>query len=392
MLDSNGFKKKTYDNLLSEMSTHAKELFGADANVTERGVLGRLLRIMAWFLSLSWQAIEAVYHSGFRSSAEEKNLDKLLPYAGITRNLADYATGEVLLKGTPNYTQEAGLVVGTPNDIDFEIYEDVTLDSKGEALVKIVCAQIGSIGNVPAGAINVIVTPNSNITSVTNLHDTKGGRERETDQEARERANITVEGLGSGTTAAIRAELLKISDVRAAFVIENDTLITDAYGTPGKSVQSFVLGGSDVDVAQAILRKKSGGIRPYGTTTTIAYDVGGHPHEVGFTRASEKRIYARITLKTDTSFTTNGEDLVKDALVGYIGGVRTNNTLAMGLNMGEKVIYAKALANVISVNGVTDADLEFSTDGVIYGTENIETLIYEVAQIDATDIEVTLNV
>ena len=38
MLDRNGFKRKTYDDLLNEMSAKAKEYFGADANVSERAL------------------------------------------------------------------------------------------------------------------------------------------------------------------------------------------------------------------------------------------------------------------------------------------------------------------------------------------------------------------
>ncbi|WP_332649650.1 baseplate J/gp47 family protein [Lysinibacillus sp. 54212] len=392
MLDRNGFKRKTYDDLLNDMTSKAQELFGANANVSERGVLGRLLRIMAWFLSLAWQAIEAVFHSGFRNSAEGTNLDKLLPYAGITRNLAQYATGEVKLTGTPEYTEPAGFIVGTANNINFETIEDVTLDINGDGYAKVVCTEIGTIGNVGVGLINVIVNPNADITAVTNLSKTSGGREKETDQEARERADITVEGLGSGTPAAVRAELLKISDVRAAFVVENDTLVTDIYGTPGKALQSFVLGGDDNEIAQAIIRKKAGGIRAYGTTVINATDIGGYTHPIGFTRASVVRIYAKITLSTDATFTANGESDVKNALINYIGGTRTDGSVVAGLTMGEKVVFAKGLAHIMGVDGVTDANLTLSTDGLLYDENNIDISIYEVAQLNAADIEVTINV
>jgi len=392
VLDANGFKRKTYDELLEDISTKAKEYFGANANVSSRAALGIFIRIMAWFLSLAYQAIEAVYHSGFRSSAEGVQLDKLLPLAGTQRLQAEYATVPVTLTGTPNYTEPAGFIVGTENDVNFETLEDCTLDENGVGTVEAVCTQIGSVGMVAANRITIIVNPSADITSVTNLVSSSGGRDKETDLEARERSDVTVEGQGSGTTAAVRAELLKISDVRAAFVIENDTMATDIYNTPGKALQAFVLGGSDEDVAQAILRKKAGGIQAYGTTIITAKDIGGHPHPVGFTRAVEKRVYAKITLTTDVTFTATGEDDVKNALVGYVGGERTNSSITGGLSMGEDVIYAKALAHIMKITGVVDADLTLSLNGTTYNTNNISIAISEVAQLDAVDIEVTYRV
>ncbi len=392
MLDRNGFKRKTYNDLINDMEDKAKELFGADANTSERSVLGIILRIMAWFFSLAWMAIEAVYHSGYRKSAEGKNLDKLLPYAGITRILADYAMGEVVLTGTPNYTQEAGFIVGTQSDINFETIEDVTLDESGIGTVQVVATEIGSRGNVGANAITVIVEPNADIELVNNIEPTTGGRENETDQEARERADITTEGMGSGTVASINTELLKIDTVRAAHVNENDTLTTNSYGTPGKALQAFVLGGSDEEVAQAILYKKAGGIQAYGTTVVRMSDVSGHEQAIGFTRAEEINVYAKINVSTDNTFEAEGEREIKNTLVRYIGGERTDGALDRGLNMGQSVIYAKALAHVINVTGVTDAELELSIDGTSYSHNNIDVDVFEVAQIHADDIEVTINV
>lgn len=392
MLDANGFKRKTYDDLLKDISSKAKEQFGANANVSSRAALGIFIRIMAWFLSLAWQAIEAVYHSGYRHSAEGVQLDKLLPLAGTQRLQAEYATVTVTLTGTPNYTEPAGFIVGTENDVNFETVEDCTLNEQGVGTVEAVCTQIGSVGMVAANRITVIVNPSADIASVTNLVASSGGRDKETDVEARERSDVTVEGQGSGTTAAVRAELLKISDVRAAFVIENDTMDTDVYGTPGKSLQAMVLGGSDEQIAQAILRKKAGGIQAYGTTVIPTKDIGGHEHLIGFTRAVEKRVYAKVTLTTDSTFTSTGENDVKNALVGYIGGERTNLSVTGGLSMGKDVIYAKALVHIMRITGVADAEVTLSLDGITYNTDNIAIAINEVAQLDATDIEVTYHV
>lgn len=393
MLDRDGFKRKTYDELLTDMSAKAKEGFGADANVSERAFLGILLRIMAWFLSLAWMAIEQVYHGSYRKSAEGVQLDKLLPYAGITRNLEEYAFGQVTLTGTPLYTVESGFLVGKINsDITYETIGSVTLDSNGIGTVDIVCTEVGSIGNTPAGTITEIINPNANVDSVINSVKVDGGREKETDTEARTRANITVEGIGNGTTAAVRRAILNVTSIRAAQVIENYSDETDSYGTPSRGIQAFVLGGRDEDIAQAILDSKAGGINPYGTTTVTVADDSNNSQIMRFTRAVEVNLFAQVVIDTNNTFENDGIDKVKNALVQYIGGADTESQLYAGLNMGEKVVLAKGMFAILQVPGVTDVSLQLSTDGINFVEDNIILTIAQVAQIDAANIEVTVNV
>lgn len=391
-LDRNGFKRKSYSDLVDSMSAKAKEKFGADANTSERSVLGIIIRIMAWFFSLLWQDTEDVYHSAYRKTAEGVQLDMLLPYAGITRNLADFAYGQIEIKGTPNHFIESGFLVSTNNDIFFETLYDLTLNSEGKGTVEIVALDVGAIGNVGANTITQIVNPDANITSVNNPSKTNGGREKETDTEARERADITVEGIGSATTAAIRTNLLKISSIRAAKVIENYKDVVDQYGTPPRSIQAFVLGGSDEEIAKAIHEKKAGGIQPYGTTYVDVLDLSGDVKQIGFTRADEVNVFIKVNVTTNTSFTSNGVNQIKTALIRYVGGTDINNNTYSGLNMGDDVIVSRLIARTYSVDGIEDVMIEVSTDGINYNDSNVVIGLQEVAQTHFDNIEVTVNV
>ena len=391
-LDKNGFKRKSYSDLVDSMSAKAKEKFGADANTSERSVLGIIIRIMAWFFSLLWQDTEDVYHSAYRKTAEGAQLDMLLPYAGITRNLADFAYGQIEIKGTPNHFIESGFLASTNNDVFFETIYDLTLGSDGKGTVAIVALDVGAIGNVGANKITQIVNPDADIISVYNPLKTNGGREKETDAEARERADITVEGIGSATTAAIRANLLKISSIRAAKVIENYIDVVDQYGTPPRSIQAFVLGGSDEEIAKAIHEKKAGGIQPYGTTYVDVLDLSGDVKQIGFTRANEVNVFIKVNVTTKTSFTSNGVDQIKTALIRYVGGTDINNNTYSGLNMGDDVIVSRLIARTYSVDGIEDVTIEVSTDGINFNDSNVVIGLQEVAQTHFNNIEVTVNV
>ncbi len=391
-LDKNGFKRKSYSDLVDSMSAKAKEKFGADANTSERSVLGIIIRIMAWFFSLLWQDTEDVYHSAYRKTAEGVQLDMLLPYAGITRNLADFSYGEIEIIGTPNHFIESGFLASTNSDVFFETIYDLTLDTEGKGTVEIVALDVGAIGNVGANTITQIVNPDADIISVNNPSKTNGGREKETDVEARERADITVEGIGSATTAAIRANLLKISSIRAAKVIENFKDEVDQYGTPPRAIQAFVLGGGDEEVAKAIHEKKAGGIQPYGTTYVDVIDLSGDIKQIGFTRANEVNIFIKVSVTTNTSFTFDGVNQIKTALIRYVGGTDANNNAYSGLNMGEDVVVARLNAITFSVDGIEDVKVEVSKDGVKYDDSNVVIALQEVAQTHFKDIEVILHV
>lgn len=391
-LDKTGFKRKTYSELVDSMSAKAKEKFGADANTTERSVLGIIIRIMAWFFSLLWQDTEDVYHSAYRKTAEGNQLDMLLPYAGITRNLADFSYGQIEVIGTPNHFIESGFLVSTENDIYFETLYDLTLNEEGKGFVDIVAYEIGARGNVGANTITQIINPDADIIRVNNPLKTNGGREKETDAEARERADITVEGIGSATTAAIRTNLLKISSIRAAKVIENYKDEVDQYGTPPRSIQAFVLGGSDEEIAKAIHEKKAGGIQPYGTTYVDVLDLSGEVKQIGFTRANEVNVYIKVNVTTNTSFTANGVNQIKTALVKYVGGTDANNNTYAGLNMGDDVVVSRLIAKTYSVDGIEDVIVEVSNDGINYNDSNVIIGLQEVAQTHFNDIEVTVNV
>lgn len=391
-LTKEGFKRKTYEDLLNDMSVSAKEKFGQDANVSERSVLGILIRIMAWFMSMLWQDVEHTYHSGYRKTAEGAQLDMLLPFAGMTRRPAEHAYGFIEISGTPGTVIPAGFLVSTKAEVIYMTMQEASIYADGKVTIPVVSEEMGYIGNTDRNTVVEIVNPTSGVDSVTNHSMITGGRERETDQEARTRADLSVEGLGAGTTAAIRTELLGTDGVRSAKVIENYTDYVDQYGTPPRSIQTFVLGGENEDVAHSIHKKKAAGIQPYGSTYVMIQDEAGFDKKIGFTRAEAINVHVRAQVKVNSSFPSDGQDRIISAIVAYIGGVDKDSTLYAGLNMGDSVIESRLVSRIFSVDGVEDVTVTLSKDGANYTEANISIGMQQVAQIAAPAVEVRLNV
>jgi uncharacterized phage protein gp47/JayE len=388
VLDRNGFKRKRYSDLVDDMTLKAKELFGEDINVSERSFLGIIIRLFAWFLAIMWEIAEKVYNSGYMHKAEGIQMDRKAWEFGITRLQEAHAQGTIEIHGTPGFVVEEGTLFETESGILFELAGDVTLDENGLGTGDIVCTEPGTKGNVAANTITIVSNPNENITSVTNPEPVTGGRERETDAEFLERYQQTLSGLGSNNTDSIRAELLKLNGVRAAVVIENDESTPDEAGRPPHSISAYVLGGDPQEIAQAIFKKKAGGIKTHGTEQVQVLDMAGYPHTIRFSWVTEVPIAIQATIHKNSSFPVDGVQQIKTQFIKYIGGEDADGTFYTGLNAGEPVVVFKLLKQLDGIEGIDDVELLVGIKGQTLGTENIPIDFTQVAQISHTDIEV----
>lgn len=388
MLDGTGFKRKTYNDLQIEMDQRARELFGDDINTSERSPIGILIRLFAWFLSKTWELAEKVYNSGFVTKAEGVQLDNLTPLYN-TQRIAEQASSVTLtLTGTPGYTVLTGTQFATENDILFTLTEDITFNGSGNGSGVAVASESGATGNVLANTITVQAEPDVDVLTVTNAENATGGREIETDAELVNRLLDSSAANGSGTVDSIRSRLLGITGVRAASVIENNTMDTVDGNVP-KSIHAYVLGGNAQDVANAIFEKKAAGIATNGAQNISVLDASGNTQLIRFDYAVQVPIYVNANVTTTSAYPANGDALVEDAIIRYIGGLAQDGTEYNGLGMGDDVVWTKLVQTILSqVDGVDDVDLTIGIDPGALGTSNIVIDPEEVAQTDVEKVAV----
>jgi len=351
----NGFYKKDRETILKEMENAAKNLFGDDINLSEKSPLGIILKIISYALALLWFVMEKVYNSWWVSTATEQSLDYVGEYIGISRRPATNATGKVLFKGDANTEIPAGFLIETEGSeiIQFETTESGVIDETGETELGIQAKEAGSSGNVSANTITSIVNPISGLDSVINTDATENGLDRETDFEFRQRYRESVSKTGGSTVDSIRAALLAVESVRTALVIENDTLdIVD--NIPPKAIESVVLGGLDNDIAKAIFDSKAGGIEAYGETIVSVEDAAGIEHDIGFTRATEIKIYISLIIETNDEYPLDGDTQIKDQIIAYIGGYSSRGVLQNGIGLNEDIRFSRIVDAIHNVDGVTE--------------------------------------
>lgn len=185
-LSSDGFKRKTYTEIIESMEAKAKELFGENINLSERSPMGLFIRSIAWEMAMLWGELENTYLNSFAINATGIALDNVVWDFGRTRFGAIAAQGKVRFEGDNGTEIPIGFVVGTKGGILFSTTKAVTI-ANGEAIVDIVANEPGVSGNVPAETITEIINPIAGVSSVSNIAATTGGTDAESDASLRER-------------------------------------------------------------------------------------------------------------------------------------------------------------------------------------------------------------
>lgn len=382
-----GFNKKEYNDILSGMESRAKQSFGEDINLSERSPLGMILQIIAWELKDNWQLGEDIYNSAFIDTAEGVSQDAVSKYIAISRKPAQKAIGVLKFEGNKDTTIPKGFRASTENTlVIFETTERGVTDIDGFAEIPIVALVAGQAGNTPQHSITRIVNPVSGINKVYNEESTVNGTEIESDMEFRERYYRSVSMGGSSTRESVESALLDIPDISDAFVEENDTMEFKG-DIPPKSLAPYVFGGTDLEIAQTILLTKAGGIRSFGAIEQDIEDSKGIKHTIGFTRPTVKDLYIKLAITRGLGYV--GDEEIKKAILGYIGGTGYSGHIYKGLRLGEDVIISRIISVVTCQNGVADVVVEVSLDGIDYVSTNIAINKKEIAITDFEKVSIS---
>ena len=208
----------------------------------------------------------------------------------------------------------------------------------------------------PATTLNTLDTPVSGVTSVTNPLDATLGEALETDADALARRDESLAAPGHSTIPAIRADILQLDGVVAAVVFENEDLVPDLAGRPGKSYEVVVQGGDEDEIAQAILDSKGGGAQTVGDILKTLKDVQGFDKFIRFSRPTDVLIYLNFNVTTNTQYPVDGDAQVAAALLAF----------GNGLNISDDVIvFTQLLCSINAIPGIIDVELEIGTTNPI---------------------------
>lgn len=384
-LTEQGFERPSYNEILEAQINRAKTLFGETIDTSELSALGKYIRINVADLDNLYQVLEGVYYARFPNTATGVSLDRLCPFAGITRKPASYATHRILIRGVVGAVIGVDFEVATENQsATFHLTDYYTIGSNGTVTAVVECNEAGTVGNVASTAINTIVNPLADVDSVEGIEIVSYGEERESDVSLRKRFMQGIAGSGSGTAAAIESAVMRVAGVGGCSILVNVGDTTAASGLPPHCftcyVQSDETPATDMLIAKAIFSKKPLGIGTYGSVEVDVVDDSQNVHTIAFERVTRKDVYINIAIKTTDDFIEDYEDTIKENLIEYISG----------LSNGEYVYFSQ-LYPCINVTGVRNVEtLELSDDGETYsGQIPIVCRFNEIARTSADKITIT---
>lgn len=269
----------------------------------------------------------------------------------------------------------------------FTVRTQTIIPAGGFAYADLVAVDYGPIAAAPS-AVDTIVDGVLGWETVINLTAAQPGRLLESDSAYRRRRRQTLARQGNGTPAAVQSYLMDIENVLSHTFrenVEDITQVIDGVTLKPHSIWVCVDGGTNAEIANALLSSKGAGSGWNGAITiTTVEPVSGQSYPVQFDRPSEIIVMARVSARFNN---LDGQNIIKDALTQYAAGELDGDE---GLVVGASV-YPFELAGAINQvePRIVVAGIELSTDlGGTWGSAIIPVTIQQVARLARDNIKV----
>ena len=436
-----GFVLKRMDTILEEIHSDLTEGFGVDTRLSGTSFLDTLVTTFAGQIADLWETAQDSYYAKYPATATGVNLDHSVQYGGIRRMpnkrtcyplhctgcikvavVENEAVYTVTINGNQySYSNTDGsegdileglkaVITNAEYAVEFNASDNIlkitdTVKSRGNALVlsdNLTTSSVTTIANfftqeyghitLPYGIVTKMVNNITGFTEVTNQLEPTYGRLQESDIELRQ-SYIAKSALRSNTMIdSIVAELLNnVADVESASGYENDTDYTDERGLPPHSVEIIVEGGDNNKIAEAILRRKAGGIQTHGSVTVNVPGKYGDTIPVHFNRPEYLYTWLKVVLHGNSGKLPTNYAALTTASICEDGSqmVAGNNLLTQLLNEG--IYNAVAGITYVEIKTAYSTDKTYIPKEGDYKAENIIVTSRQKVLIDERRIEVTFD-
>lgn len=387
-LTTNGVIVPDTKDLLADVQEEYIEAFGTDLNLDPESPQGVLMtgEVLARSKVLEDEAGNANQINP--NISEGIFLDSICALTGIQRNPGLPSTVSVNLGGVAGTVIPANSILMTNNQDQFKLVSNVTLDGSGEGVGVFQSIELGPIPAAP-NTLTIIVTAVLGWETATNPAGATLGQTVQSDQALRSYRKETLAIQGSALSEAIMSGVRAVEGVTSVSFRENKKpteQVVDGITMNPNSIYVCVTGGTDLDVATAIVTKKSGGSdytngassHPVSQEYTDPYS--GQISLVNFDRPDQHIIDVQVTIARNTAIT---DPLVSitDALIDYANG---NIDGEPGLVIGAPVspsMLSGAITNEVFGVFVLKVEIKKAGTGDPYSQDVINMALWEQALI-----------
>lgn len=324
-------------------------------------------------------------------------LDAIMALTGVKRDSAEPSTFSVPpdLTGVPGTPIPAGTIAENANGDKFESLAPVTLVG-GVGSVAFASVETGAIACGIAD-LTVIVTSVIGWETITNTVAATLGTETQSDISARSERKGALGLQGSGLAVSVSSAVRAVAGVTSLSFRENETASPIAPTPPdnitlvANSIWACVSGGSDADVASALLGSKSGGCNWNNGNSgnpiseNVTDPTSGQIYTVLFDRPDDVPVLYEVTIKS--SAVTDAVDVVKQAILAYAAGELDGEE---GLVTGADVSPWEASGAINAVEPALTVTLVRVTTvaAASLDTATIDIELFEQASVEESSISV----
>ncbi len=257
--------------------------------------------------------------------------------------------------GAVNTTIPSGALIQDAQGYLWAATGPLTIGTTGTVSGTFQCQTVGPIA-APANTINTIYSSVSGWDRVTNPAAAVPGRLVESPAQFENRRRQSVAINSHGSVQAVLGNLLDVTGVLSAYVIDNPTgsaitVGSTNYSVAAHSLLASVYGGTSADVANAIWTAKDAGCAYNGNTTYTVYDtsypLGSQPsYPVTWLTPTETALAFAVTLTNNAQLPADILTSVQSAVVGTFAG--TDGSVAAGIASSISVSRYYSGINAIS--------------------------------------------
>lgn len=383
--------------LLTDVQNEYKLAFGQNLNVSASTPQGLLI------------TIETLARAGvIANNAQLANqinpniaggvfLDAILALMGSKRTPASYTLVTANLTGVPGTIIPSGsLAQNAATQELFALISQVVLDSGGNGIGNFQAVNSGEI----SADINTLTIAYSAVLGWETVNNpvaaTVIGTDTQTDEQAKNFRIVTLATYSSSLAESMITNLFLTAGVNSLTFRENVsdiTMVIDGVTMISHSLYVCVDGGLDIDVANSMVAKKSGGCgynngAGIPVTVQVVVPFSGQIMNILFDRPTLIPILVRATVKANAAI-QDPVNTVKDAIMAYVKGQLAGEP---GLTVGTSISPFE-LAGAVNIQAPTIfvQNMEISLASPInYVNTTIPIQIYQKASITKSSIAVIL--
>lgn len=349
LFNENGLQTATAPELLSDLETAFKAIYGDDVLLDSSTPDGQWLNIMVQKGVDVRGILMQLYNSFNPDNAQGAILDQRCAINNIFRKAGTFTTvtinittdRQVTLQGVDenyNSPEATGFTIQDNEGNRFVLVNTTTL-SAGTTAVLFRAQNLGNVVVLP-NTITTPVTIELGVISVNNPSvANEVGVDEETDAELRVRRRQSVSISSFGYLNGLQAALLQLDGVNDVNVYENYTDSTDSNGTPAHSIWVVIDGGSTDEIAETIYGRKCPGTNMRGNITYTIITPAQTQFVAKWDNAVSVPLYVKFNIKPVTEDITFDQDAIKEYIESNLSfGIGDSAETATITELAQKAI------------------------------------------------------